>query len=108
MAGDLSQAQRLRVPDQQAKQPAALGPVVNLLDLLVGEPDGDELREPLIIPDDPERAVLGVNQLDRRFDDAAQHGLQFEAGSDGDHGFEQAAHPVPGVQDRLEPGLELG
>ena len=109
---DVGQAQRAGVVDQQAEQAAALGPVVDPGDLVLAQADRDELGQPpfpaVIVADDAERAVGRVDQADRGLDDPPEGGLQVQAGADGDDRLEQAAHPVPGRQHRLQPTLQLG
>ena len=108
MLADVRQAQRTGVVDQQAEQAAALGPVVDPGDLVLGQPDRDELGQPLALADDAERAVGRVHQPDRGLDEPPQRGFQVQAGADGHDRLEQAAHPVPGPQHDLQPGLQLG
>jgi hypothetical protein len=81
--------------------------VVDPPDLLLGEPDRDELREPAALPDHAHRAVLRVHERHRRLDDAPQYHLDVEVRADGDDGVEQSVHPVPGGHDRLQPDLQL-
>ena len=69
---------------------------------------GDELGQPLALPDNPERTVAGVHEPDGRLDDPLQRGLEVQAGTDGDHRFEQAVHPVAGREDGLQARLQLG
>ena len=75
-------------------------------------PDRDELGQPqfaaVIVADDAERAVGRVDQADRGLDDPPESGLQVQAGADRHDRLEQAAHPVPGRQHRLQPALQLG
>jgi hypothetical protein len=114
MRGDVGQAQRPRVVDQQAEQAAPLRPVMDPGDLVLAQPDRDELGQPLALvtrvafPDDAQRPVAGVHQADRGLDHPPQGGLQVQAGADGHDRLEQAAHPVPGRQHDLQPGLQLG
>ena len=100
------------VVDQQAEQAAALGPVVDPGDLVLAQADRDELGQPpfpaVIVADDAERAVGRVHEADRGLDDPPEGGLQVQAGADGHDRLEQAAHPVPGRQHRLQPALQLG
>ena len=103
VGGDVRQAQRPGVVDQQTQQAASLGPVVDPRDLVLGQADRDELGQALALADDAERTVRRVDQADRGLDDPPQRGLQVQARADGDHGLEQAAHPVPGRQHDLQP-----
>ncbi len=77
-------------------------------DLVLGQADRDELGQPLALADDAERAVGRVHQPDRGLDDPPQRGFQVQARTDGHDRLEQAAHPVPGRQHGLQPGLQLG
>ena len=77
-------------------------------DLLRAEAHRDELGQPPVLADDTQRAVRGVHQADRGLDDPPQRGLQVQAGADDHDRFEQAAHPVPGLQHGLQPYLKLG
>ena len=71
--GDVGQPQRAGVVDEQAEQAAALGPVVDPGDLVLAQPDRDELGQPpfaaVIVADDAECAVGRVDQADRGLDD---------------------------------------
>jgi hypothetical protein len=107
MAGDIGQAQRPGVADQQAEQAASLGPVVDAFDLVLGQADRDELGQPLAVADHAQGAVGGVDQPDRGLDDPPQGGFQVQAGADGHHCLEQAAHAVPGGQHGLQPALQF-
>ena len=106
--GDIGQAQRPGVIDQQAEQAASLGPVVDPADLVLAQADRDELGQPAVVTDDAQCAVGRVHQPDGGFDDPPERGLQVQAGADGDDRLEQPAHPVPGLQYGLQPGLQLG
>ena len=106
--GDVRQAERAGVVDQQAEQAASLRPVVDPRDLVLGQADRDELRQPLAVADDAERPVGRIHQADRGLDDPPQRGLQVQAGADRDDRLEQAAHPVPGLDDGLQPPVQLG
>ena len=108
MRGDIGQAQRPGVIDQQAEQAASLGPVVDPADLVLAQADRDELGQPPVVTDDAQRAVGRVHQPDGAFDDPPEGGLQVQARADGDDRLEQPAHPVPGRQHGLQPGLQLG
>jgi hypothetical protein len=107
VAGDVGHPQRVRVLDEQAEQAAALRPVVDLGDLGGVEAYRDELGEPLVLANDAERAVPGIDELDGRLHDPAQRRLEVQPGPDRDDGLQQAAHPVPGRDDSLKPRLEL-
>jgi hypothetical protein len=78
---------------------------------VLGQAYRDELGQPLAVvsfADHAERAVGGVDQAHRGLDDPPEGGLQIQAGPDGHDRFEQAAHPVPGRQHRLQAALQLG
>src|SRR5204862_5037881 len=92
---------------QFAEQPAAFGPMINRGNLRLVQADGDELDQPAFLADDAERPVAGGDQFDRCLDDLPEHHLEFQVTADGDDGFEQRVCPVPGVQDRLQPQLQL-
>jgi len=85
----------------------ALGPVMNPGDRGFVQADRNELGQPAALADDAERAVPGGYQVDRRLDDLPEHDLELQMTADGDHGFEQGVRPVPGVEDRLQPALQL-
>ena len=65
------------------------------------------LASPLVLADDAERPVAGVDEVDRRLHDAAERRLKLKAGPDRDDGLEQAVHPVPGAEHGLKPRLQL-
>jgi hypothetical protein len=106
--GDVGQAQRPRIIDQQAEQAVALRPVMDLADFLLAQADRDELGEPASLADHAQRAVRRVHQADRGLHDPPQGGLQVQTRADRDNRLQQAAHPVPGAQHDLQPGLQLG
>jgi hypothetical protein len=82
------------------------------VDLALAQPDRDELGQPplaaVLVADDAECAVGRVDQAHRSLDDPPEGGLQVQAGADRHDRLEQAAHPVPGRQHRLQPALQLG
>ena len=108
MVGQIVQAQRLRVFDQDAEDAVAAGQWADLLDGLVVDPDGDELRQRIAFADHAERAVSRIDEPDAGFDDALQHGLKVEVGSDRQHRVEKSVHAVTGGDDCLQPSLQLG
>jgi len=108
MVGDVGQAQRPGIVDQQAEQPAALRPVVDSADLLLAQADGDEFGQPPVLADHAQRPVRRVNEPDRGLDDPPQRGLQVESRANGDDRLQQGSHPVPGGQHGLQPSLQLG
>jgi hypothetical protein len=56
----------------------------------------DELGQPLVLTDDAERAVAGIDEVDRGLHDPPQRLLQVRPGSDGDDRLQQAVHAVAG------------
>ena len=95
MTADLGDAQRPRVGDEQAEDAPArrAGPDPGLL--LGGEPDGDEVRQGLLLlVEHPQRAVARAGHGARLLDDVAQDLGQLEVGLD--------------QQRRLEHPAELG
>ena len=107
MGGHIGQPQRLRVGDQLAEQAPALGPVVNLLDLLLVQAHRDELGQRAAFADDPERAVPGIDERDRGLDDLPQHDLELEVAADRDDRLEQRVHPVPRLDRSRKPDLQF-
>ena len=105
---DVGQPQRPGIVDQQAEQAAPLRPVMDPADLVLAQADRDELGQPPVVADDAKRPVGRVHQFDRGLDDPPERGLQVQPGADGDDGRQQAAHPVPGRQHRLQPALQFG
>ena len=73
MAGDVGDADRVRMVDDRAEKPASSRKVPDNGNLLWRHADIDELLEAAVLRDDPEGAVLGANELDRRFDDSLKH-----------------------------------
>jgi hypothetical protein len=67
-----------------------------------------ELSQSAFLADDAQRAVPGGDQLDRRLDDLPEHHFQLQLAAECDHRFQQRVRPVPGVEYRLQPGLEFG
>ena len=62
-----------------------------VLDVL-GDADRDELRQSGVrLVEHAEGAVSCADELDGRLDDATQHRLQVEIGTDGQHGLHEAA-----------------
>jgi len=106
--GDVGQAQRTGVLDQQPEQAASFWPVVDPPDLFLAQADRDELGQQAVLSDDAQRPVGRVYQADRGLDDPPEGGFQVQAGADRDHCLEQAAHPVRGRQDRGQTSLQLG
>ena len=90
MLGEVGQAQRLGVGDQQAEDAVTLGQVADRTARVVVDADGDELGEARArLVEHAERAVGGVDEVDGAADDAPQHRRQVEVGADRQHGVEQ-------------------
>ena len=88
----VGEPQRLGVEDEQPEDAVALGQVTDRPAGLVVDADGDELREARArLVEDAERAVAGVDQVDRGLDDALQHRGQVEVAADREHRVEQLA-----------------
>ena len=75
---ELAQPDRPRVVDEGAEHTVTLGEMPD--DLLVpsGHPDVDELLEPAVGTDHPERTVLGADEVDGDVDDALEDDGQIE------------------------------
>jgi hypothetical protein len=97
----------LRVLDQQAKQAPSYRPVVDPPYLIVAQAHRDELGQLPVGPDDTQRPVGRVHQLDRGLRDPPQRRLQVQARADRDDSLKQPPHPVPGGEHRLQPCLQL-
>ena len=93
--------------DELAEQATALRPVVDPGYLGLVQPGRDETGQPPALADDAQRAVPGIDQGDRGLDDVPEHGFQVQLRADGDHGLQQGVRPVPGVDHRLQPRLQL-
>ena len=90
MPGEIGQAQRTGVGDEQTEDPVTLGEVADLLARRVVDPDGDELGEAgARLVEHAERTVRGVDEVDGTADDAAEHRRQVEVRADRQHGVEQ-------------------
>ena len=105
--GNIGEAQRLRIADQLTEQAAALRPVMDPGDLVLTEASGHESAQPPTLADDPERPVPGVHQGDRSLHDLPERGLQVQLAAHRDDGLQQRMVPVPRVDHRLQPPLEL-
>ena len=81
---------------------------MNPLDLFFVEAHRDELGQPAAFADDPERAVLGIDERDRGLDDLPQDGLEVEVAADRDDRFEQRMHPIARLDRGRKPDLQLG
>jgi hypothetical protein len=55
-----------------------------------------------------QRAVLGVDESDSGLDDLPEHDVKLEIAADGDYGLQQGPDPVPRLDDRTQPRLQLG
>lgn len=114
VVGEFPEPQRLRVPDHFAQDPVALGEVTDGPDPLLGESDRHEPGEPVpFLPDDAQRAVLGVHQDHGRPDDMPQDLRQIEFAPDRENGLQQTPRrlgrlPPYGVQTGPQLGRERG
>lgn len=100
MRGDVLDAQRLRILDQQPQHPAAVreGHAGQSGALLLAQAGGDELLQVLTgLVEHAQGAVAGADQIHRGGDDAPQHGGQVQLAADGEDGVEQPLQPVLGV-----------
>lgn len=59
------------------------------------------------MPEHSERAVAGVDQTGSGAHDGVQRLIQIQPGGHRQHGLDQAVHPVPGVDDLIDPILHL-
>ena len=87
--GDVRQADRVRVGDEQTENAA---PVREVADRRLGrgvDSVRDEVGQLLIGADDAERAVTGARERAGRLDDAVESAAQLEVGADPDHGVQQ-------------------
>jgi hypothetical protein len=76
---EIRQPDRLGLDDEQAQDAVAFGQVTDPLACLVVDAHRDELGQPrAALVEHAQGAVLGVHQVDRRTDDAPQHGRQVE------------------------------
>jgi hypothetical protein len=98
--GDVLDAQRLGVLDQQAEHTAAVreGDPGECGALLLAQPGGDELLQVLTgLVEHAQGAVAGADQVHRGGDDPPQHGGQVQLAADREDGVEQPLQPVLGV-----------
>jgi hypothetical protein len=109
VVGEVRDADRFRVLDQHAEQATALGQVAHHRGGVVVNADVHELGEPLALvgAQHAERAVPGVDELDRGAHDPVQRALELEAGTDRDDGVEQALQAVPRADDLAQPVLQV-
>ena len=85
---------RPRIVDERAEHPAALGEVADRSDHLGRHAHVDELLEAALGRDDPESAVLGVDEFDGCLHDALEHDRQFDGLDDRLRRPEQGAKPT--------------
>ena len=105
---EIVQAQRFVVLDDHPQHPAAGRQRPDQLPGGVVDADIDELAQHSALADHPQRAVSGVDQVDRGLHDLPQRGVQLQSGRHGQHGVQQRVHPVPGAgDDVLDPVLHL-
>ena len=111
MRGQVVQADRRGVADEQSEDPPAVRQLADARLGLLVDPHVHELGQVPVRAQHAQRAVGGVHQVGRGLDDAAQRGAQLEPGGHRDHRTEQAAlvrvgHAVPPARacDRLPHG----
>ncbi|GAA3244814.1 hypothetical protein GCM10020256_70930 [Streptomyces thermocoprophilus] len=94
--------------DELAEDAVPFRVVADAGDLLLGDADGVERRQPPAVgADHAERRVLGVHERRRRLHDAAQRLLEVQFAADRQHRLQQAVHPVAGAAGGVDPGLQL-
>ena len=101
------QPDRPRIVDERPEHPAALGEVADRGHRLGWHAHVDELLQAAPRGDHPERAVLGVDQLDGRVHDALEHHRQLDGLDDGLRRLEQGAKPPLRVHDLARALHEL-
>ena len=80
MLGDVVQAERLRVLDQQSQDAPAHRGVSDRLADVEGDAGGDEFLDEPLGCEDAERAVRGVGDLDRELHEPLQDSTQRQLG----------------------------
>ena len=93
--GDVGEAQRLPVADQDAEDPAAARQITDRRARLLVDADGDELLEPRARRiDHAERSVAGPGEPCGRPDQLLEQGLERQLGAERDTGLDKDAEPV--------------
>ena len=101
--GEVGEAQRAGVGDQQAEDPVPLGPLADRPVRVVVEPGDEELVEAVSRHvGHAEGAVAGVDELARGVDDALQGRGEVEVRPDGHHGVDELVQP--GAPDGIARG----
>jgi len=80
--GEMINPNRVRVLDKRSEQPVSLRRMADLVDVMFAHPDGDELLETSVWRDNPQCAVLGIDEIDGSLHDALQYDADFEVFDD--------------------------
>jgi CBS domain-containing protein len=89
MRGEVVEPERGRVVDQDAEDPVTARRIADRPAFFFGHPDRHEARDPPIVAEDPEGAVVGARDLDREFHDPGEDGVQVQLRRERDAGLEQ-------------------
>ena len=105
--GDVVQPDRLGIVDEHAEHAEPLGQVTDPLphrriDALI-----DELDEFVVVAPNAQRAVLRIDQLDRRVHDGAKSFVELQPRRDHQHRVDQTVQPVAPLDDLLDAVLDL-
>ena len=108
MVRDVREPQRARIADQPPEQAVPLRPMINRSDLCFVQADRNELGQPAVLADHPQRTVPCVDQCDRGLHDPAEYRLKLRTAAHRENRLQQAMHPVAGRDHGLKPALKLG
>lgn len=108
MMRNVLQSNGFGLPDHQAEHPFALRRRADVHPGEFVDTVRDELAQLLIAAPHRERTVAGIDQTGRRAHDGVQRLIQIESVGDREHGFHQPVDTVTGIDDLLDPILDLG
>src|SRR5262249_8357282 len=93
--GDVPQAQRLRLADEHAEDPAAARQVADRVECLGSDPRGEEALEPLAgLVDDAARREARSRELGRRLDEALEQSVERELRGERDPRLDEDAEAI--------------
>ena len=102
MLVDVVQPNGFGLVDEQAEHAVALGQRPDLRRVASSMPRRRTRRVRASVAADPQRAVAGVDQLDRGVHDRAQRGVQVQPGCHRQHRVDQAVDAVTAFDDLLD------
>ncbi|GAB2730795.1 hypothetical protein GCM10027038_31320 [Arthrobacter bambusae] len=101
------ESKRGRFADQQTEDTVSGGEWANPACKVFVDADRDEVAQRLVLAEDTQGAVAGMQQPAGGRDDPVQYGVQAQVFGDRHHRFQKSAHLFLGIQEFSGPGQKV-